>query len=238
MSVTISAPKVTASGTSVAPVSILLVDDQQPFRQGLRTLLDFYNINSSANFTIVGEAASADQAFNLAIEQHPTLTLLDLELAQGDGIEVLNRLANMSYAGKVLVLSSHHQDEWVFRAMQAGARGYVCKDRLASQLYEAIATVINGEVYLSPEIATGFFRMFHFYSGRSLQASQSVRLTEREQEVLHWLVQGASNDAIAQHLFITIATVKAHLTAIFEKLQVTSRTQAIVKALKLGVVAA
>lgn len=238
MSMTISATKAPSSSTSVAPVSILLVDDQQPFRQGLRTLLDFYNINSSTNFTIVGEAASADQAFNLAIEQHPTLTLLDLELAHGDGIEVLNRLANMSYAGKVLVLSSHHQDEWVFRAMQSGARGYVCKDRLATQLHEAIATVLNGEVYLSPEIATGFFRMFHFYAGRSLQARQSVHLTEREQEVLHWLVQGASNDAIAQHLFITIATVKAHLTAIFEKLQVTSRTQAIVKALKLGVVTA
>ena len=238
MSMTISATKAPPSGTSVAPVSILLVDDQQPFRQGLRTLLDFYSINSSTNFTIVGEAASADQAFNLAIEQHPTLTLLDLELAHGDGIEVLNRLANMSYAGKVLVLSSHHQDEWVFRAMQSGARGYVCKDRLATQLPEAIATVLNGEVYLSPEIATGFFRMFHFYAGRSLQARQSVRLTDREQEVLHWLVQGASNDAIAQHLFITIATVKAHLTAIFEKLQVTIRTQAIVKALKLGVVAA
>jgi DNA-binding NarL/FixJ family response regulator len=238
MSMTISATKAVLSGTSIAPVSILLVDDQQPFRQGLRTLLDFYSINSSTNFTIVGEAASADQAFNLAIEQHPTLTLLDLELAHGDGIEVLNRLANMSYAGKVLVLSSHHQDEWVFRAMQAGARGYVCKNRLATQLHEAIATVLNGEVYLSPEIATGFFRMFHFYAGRSLQARQSVHLTEREQEVLHWLVQGASNDAIAQHLFITIATVKAHLTAIFEKLQVTSRTQAIVKALKLGVVTA
>jgi DNA-binding NarL/FixJ family response regulator len=232
MSVSISAP------TSAPPVSILLVDDQQPFRQGLRTLLDFYNANSATNFTIVGEAASADQAVNLVMDQHPTLTLLDLELTQGDGIEVLTRLASLSFAGKVLVLSSHHQDEWVFRAMQSGARGYVCKDRLVTQLHEAIATVLRDEIYLSPEIATGFFRVFHFYAGRSLQASQSVRLTDREQEVLHWLVQGASNEAIAQHLFITIATVKAHLTAIFEKLHVTSRTQAIVKALKLGVVSA
>jgi DNA-binding NarL/FixJ family response regulator len=232
MSVTVAAP------TSAPPVSILLVDDQQPFRQGLRTLLDFHNANTAANFTIVGEAASADQAVNLILDQHPTLTLLDLELAQGDGIEVLTRLAAMSFGGKVLVLSSHHQDEWVFRAMQAGARGYVCKDRLVTQLHEAIDTVLRGEVYLSPDIATGFFRVFHFYAGRSLQASHSVHLTDREQEVLHWLVQGASNEAIAQHLFITIATVKAHLTAIFEKLHVTSRTQAIVKALKMGVVSA
>jgi DNA-binding NarL/FixJ family response regulator len=231
-------PAHSASPVSVSPVSVLLVDDHQPFRQGLRTLLDFYSVNNTTKFTVVGEAASADQALQLAVDQHPVLTLLDLEVAQDDGIEVLNRLSNMSYGGKVLILSSHHQDEWVFRAMQAGARGYVCKDRLVTQLHEAIATILRGEVYLSPEMATGFFRVFHFYAGRSLQANKSVHLTEREQEVLHWLVQGASNEAIAQNMFITIATVKAHLTAIFEKLRVTSRTQAIVKALKLGVVSA
>jgi DNA-binding NarL/FixJ family response regulator len=122
--------------------------------------------------------------------------------------------------------------------MQAGASGYVFKDRIATQLCDAIATILNDEVYLSPEVATHFFRLFHFYAGRSLQAKHTIHLTEREQEVLHWLVQGASNEEIAQHLYITVATVKAHLTAIFEKLKVTSRSQAIVKALKLGLVCA
>lgn len=224
--------------TASMPISVLLVDDQQAFRRGLRTLLDFYTVSGPLQFTIVGEAASAEQAVKLAIEQHPALVLLDLELAQGDGVSVLTQLELNNYRGKALVLSAHHQDEWIFRAMQAGARGYVCKDQLATQLCEAIATVLRDEVYLAPEIATSFFRLFHFYAGRSLQACQSLHLTEREQEVLHWLVQGASNEAIAKHLHITIATVKAHLTAIFEKLQVTSRTQAIVKALKLGLVTA
>ena len=224
--------------TSIQPISILLVDDEQRFRQGLRTLLGFYNANGDLRFDIVGEAASVDQALNLTVEQRPALILLDLELPPSDGVTALIRLGELPYKGKVLVLSAHREDEWVFRAMQAGACGYVFKDRLATQLCEAIATVMRDEVYLSPEVATHFFRLFHFYAGRSLQACQAIHLTEREQEVLNWLVQGASNEEIAQHLYITVATVKAHLTAIFEKLAVNSRTQAIVKALKLGLVSA
>jgi len=224
--------------TSIQPISILLVDDEQRFRQGLRTLLGFYNGNGNLRFDIVGEAASVDQALNLTVEQRPALILLDLELPPSDGVTALIRLGELPYKGKVLVLSAHREDEWVFRAMQAGACGYVFKDRLATQLCEAIATVMRDEVYLSPEVATHFFRLFHFYAGRSLQACQAIHLTEREQEVLNWLVQGASNEEIAQHLYITVATVKAHLTAIFEKLAVNSRTQAIVKALKLGLVCA
>lgn len=217
-------------------VSILLVDDDPRFREGIRTLLSFYSTSGALRFEIVGEAASVEQALKLAVEQRPALILLDLELPQGDGITALMRLGEMSYKGKVLVLSAHHQDEWVFRAMQAGAAGYVFKDRVATQLCEAITTVMNNEVYLSPEVATCFFRLFHFYAGHSLPTPPGIHLTEREQEVLHWLVQGASNEQIAKHLYITVATVKAHLTAIFEKLKVTSRTQAIVKALKLGLV--
>lgn len=224
--------------TTPQPISILLVDDKQSFRKGLQTLLDFYNNSGTLRFNVVGEAASVEQALTLAVEQHPALILLDLEIPPSDGITALIRLKELSYKGKTLVLSAHREDEWVFRAMQAGASGYVFKDRIASQLCDAIATVMDNQVYLAPEVATHFFRLFHFYAGRSLQACQSIHLTEREREVLHWLVQGASNEEIAAHLYITVATVKAHLTAIFEKLKVSSRTQAIVKALKLGLVCA
>jgi DNA-binding NarL/FixJ family response regulator len=224
--------------STAQPISILLVDDDQRFRKGLQTLLDFYTTDGVMRFEVVGEAASVDQALKLTVEQHPALILLDLELPPSDGVTALIRLAELPYKGKVLVLSAHQEDEWIFKAMQAGASGYVFKDRIATQLCEAIATVIKDEIYLSPEVATHFFRLFHFYAGRSLQARNAIHLTEREQEVLQWLVQGASNEEIAQHLYITVATVKAHLTAIFEKLKVTSRTQAIVKALKLGLVCA
>ena len=223
---------------ALQPISTLLVDDDPRFRKGLRTLLDFYKTNGNWQFDITGEAASVEQALQLAAEQHPALILLDLEIPPSDGINALMGLKNLPYKGKVLVLSAHREDEWIFRAMQAGASGYLFKDRLAPQLCEAINTIMNDEIYLSPEVATIFFRLFHFYAGRSIQACQSIHLTEREQEVLHWLVQGASNEEIASKLYITVATVKAHLTAIFEKLKVTSRTQAIVKALKLGLVCA
>lgn len=219
-------------------ISVLLADDEPQFRQGLKTLLSFYSKSGSFQLTPIGEAASVEQILKLTAEQRPTLILLDLELIGGDGVTALLRLSEMAYKGKILVLSGHKEDEWIFRAMQAGASGYVVKDRLATELCDAIATVIKGEVYLSPELATRFFRLFHFYAGRTVQACQSVHLTDREQEVLHWLVQGASNDEISSQLYITVATVKAHLTAIFEKLSVTSRTQAIVKALKLGLVCA
>ncbi|AFZ24167.1 response regulator containing a CheY-like receiver domain and an HTH DNA-binding domain [Cylindrospermum stagnale PCC 7417] len=217
-------------------ISILLVDDEPHFRQGIRTLLNFYNNSSGVDLDIVGEAASVEQALKLTAEQHPALILLDLELPPDDGITALLRLGELSYHGKVLILSAHQQDEWVFRAMQAGAWGYVFKDQLATQLCQAISTVMDNKVYLPPEVATGFFRLFHYYTGHSLNSGNGIHLTEREREVLNWLVQGASNEQIAGHLYITVATVKAHLTAIFEKLGVTSRTQAIVKALKLGLV--
>jgi DNA-binding NarL/FixJ family response regulator len=216
--------------------SVLLVDDDAKFRQGLQTLLQFYSSTNAQHFTIIGEASSSDQAVRLAAEQHPMLILLDIELASGDGITALTKLAKLEQRSRILVLSGHEEDEWVFRAMQAGANGYVVKDSLATQLFEAIATVLGDQIYLSPELATRFFQMFRFYSGRISETKAKLHLTEREQEVLHWLVQGASNEEIAAHLFISVATVKAHLTAIFNKLGVTSRTQAIIRSLKMGLV--
>ena len=214
------------------------MDDSQPFRQGIRTLLEFYNASGLPPLVIVGEAVTSAQAVRLATLQRPRLMLLDMELAQGDGLSVLSQLRQLPQPPRVLVLSVHREDEWVFRAMQAGAQGYVCKDHVADQLVDAITAVLRDEVYLSPQLAAGFFRLFRFYGGQTLPSSPTIQLTDREQEVLHWLVQGASNDAIAHHLHVTVATVKAHLTGIFDKLQVTSRTQAIVKALKLGLVSA
>ncbi|MEC4819313.1 MAG: response regulator transcription factor [Scytonema sp. PMC 1069.18] len=218
--------------------SVLLVDDEASFRKGLRTFLSFYNTNSSYSLEVIGEADSVERVLQFTNQNSPDLILLDLELKEGDGITTLVRLKEMSYAGKVLVLSAHQEDDWIFRAMQAGAVGYVFKNRLVSQLSEAINTVFKSEIYLPSEAASGFFRYFHNFSNSSVKASPELHLTAREQEVLHWLVQGASNEEIAKRLYVTVATVKAHLTSIFEKLKVSSRTQAIVAALKLGLVEA
>jgi DNA-binding NarL/FixJ family response regulator len=218
------------------PLKVILVEDNERFRQGLRTLLSFYSSNGSLPVEIVGEANSLEQTLKLTQDKSPDLILLDLQLIGSDGITVLVHLKQIAYAGKVLVLSAHQEEEWIFRAMQAGASGYVFKNHLAAQLSEAINTVSKSEIYLPSEVASGFFRFFQNYSDSSLRACHQLNLTTREQEVLYWLTQGASNEEIAKRLYVTIATVKAHLTSIFEKLQVNSRTQAIVTALKLGLV--
>lgn len=225
-----------SSSASPPVVSILVVDDNPSFRQGLQTLLTFGNQAGSLPCQVVGQAASVEQALQLWSQQAPQLILLDLELGQRDSLALLQRRQEHPTATRVLVISEHQEDIWVFRAMQSGACGYLLKQYLVERLWLAIRTVLAGQIYLSPEMTTSFFRRFHFYNGCSVVPVGSIALTEREREVLQWLVQGASNDAIARQMHITVATVKAHLTAIFEKLSVKSRTQAIVQALKLGLV--
>ena len=217
-------------------ISILLVDDEERFRQGLRTLLSFYSTSASLSVNVVGEADCVEQVVKLAIQKNPDLILLDLELVNSDGMTVLERLKDISYSGHVLVLSAHQEDKFIFQAMQKGAAGYVFKSRVANQLCDAINTVLKSEIYLPPEAASGFFRCFKENASSAHKASSQLHLTEREQEVLHLLTQGASNEEIAKNLYVTPATVKAHLTKIFEKLKVTSRTQAIVTAIKIGLV--
>ncbi|NJO79520.1 MAG: response regulator transcription factor [Cyanobacteria bacterium RM1_2_2] len=217
------------------PLRVLIVEDETHFRQGLRTFLSFFGNQESHLLEIIGEADSADQAIQLA-EQQPALILLDLELAESSGIQVLQHLQEHSFKGKVLVLSGHQEDDWIFQAIQAGATGYVFKHQLLTQLPEAIRAITRSEMYLPPAATHGFFRRFQSYEQSRWRLRQQYHLTEREKDVLNWLAQGASNEEISRHLYVTVATVKAHLTNIFEKLEVTSRTQAIVAAFKLGLV--
>lgn len=217
-----------------SPISLLLVDDSPEFRTGLKALLSFF----PGQFNLVGEATTAYQALSLIEAHRPKLTLLDMELEQGSGLEVLHQLRASQRHESVLALSAHQEEDWIFRAMQAGAMGYVCKQKVATQLAPALEALLAGQVYLPPDLATQFFNRFQRQTEMALGMTRLSNLTEREQEVLSCLVKGASNQAISQQLYITIATVKAHLTAIFEKLDVESRTQAIVKALQLGLVTA
>lgn len=226
-------------------VSVMVVGDDAHLRQNLQTLLNFYNLSASQKFNIVGEANSRNQALRITLEQQPSLILLDLDLFQEQDeaiktlVELKNLLGPRKDGGKILVLSSHGEEKFIFRAMQAGAFGYLLKEHLPSQLHTAITTVSAGQIYMCPEVATKFFLMFHVYEGREFSdsnAGNSYSLTNREREVLKLLVQGQCNEEIGQRLCITVATVKAHLTAIFEKLGVKNRSRAIVRSLQLGIV--
>jgi DNA-binding NarL/FixJ family response regulator len=220
------------------PLSILLVEDDRRFRTGIRTLLNFYQEQGSGHFAVIGEADSAETALALIEQQTPDLILLDLELSTGSGMMVLRQLQQHGSTAKTLVISAHQEDSWIFQAMGAGAVGYVFKIALARQLWDAIATVIQGEIYLPPEVATAFFRQFQQIQAAAAAQSEQpcVTLSTREIEVLTWLARGVSNERIGEHLYISVATVKAHLTSIFQKLKVHSRSQAIVAAIKMGLI--
>jgi len=237
-------------------IPLMLVAQELLFFQSLKILLGFYKANPSWQFNIVGEAETQPEAIKLAVLEQPSLILLDMDFHQELEVAIntlaeLNRLFNKRNQEKVkiLAISSQKDEKVIFRAMQAGAFGYILKENLPSQLYSAMLMVLSGQVYLCPEVATQFFRGFHLYgqagfsdAGRSpssLTSSDShhlYHLTQREQEVLELLVKGYCNEEIAKRLYITIATVKAHLTAIFEKLGVKSRSSAIVKSLELSIV--
>ena len=219
-------------------ISVLLIDDDEHFRQGLRHLLAYYKNSNLLAVEVIGEANCVEQTLKLTTQKLPNLILLDMELVGSDGITALAKFKEIGYLGKVLVLSAHQEDDYIFQAMHKGAAGYLFKTCVATQLYKAIDTVIRSEIYLPPEATSGFFRRFQANLDTIHQQKHQLHLTPREQEVLFFLTKGASNEEIAKKLYVTIATVKAHLTSIFEKLKVTSRTQAIVTAIKLGLVQA
>ncbi|MBD1847209.1 response regulator transcription factor [Cyanobacteria bacterium FACHB-63] len=215
--------------------TVLLVEDDPRYRQGMRSLLNLYS-SEKTTIEVIGEAESVEQALSLLVQHRPTLVLLDLELGNSNGIAFLLRLRSLPFSSKTLVLSAHEEDEWIFRAIQAGATGYVFKHQAGTQLFEAIEAILQSEIYLPRSVANCFFRLFQAREMSRLQACQRLQLTEREYEILSRLAQGNSNEEIAEQLYVTVATIKAHLTNIFDKLQVTNRAQAIVAAFKLGLV--
>ncbi|MBE9013418.1 response regulator transcription factor [Pseudanabaenaceae cyanobacterium LEGE 13415] len=222
--------------TGSKQLSILLVDDDQRFRSGLRSLLEFYQ-SQGGEIKVIGEASNVETALSLLMQRQPDLMLLDMELGKSDGMSVLRQMREQSIAVKPLVLSGHQEDHWIYQAMQAGALGYVFKPQVTQQLWEAITTVLKGEIYLPREAATSFFRQFQSAQVAGIPDQYNdCELSHREIEVLCWLVRGASNEQIAQQLHVSVATVKANLTVIFQKLQVTNRTHAIVEAMKRGLV--
>lgn len=221
--------------TVPSPIRVLLIDDDPVFCKGIKTLLHFCG-KGPLQFQVIGEVARAEPALEMIKTCDPTLLLLDLELEEGNGVAILDHLRQIHSPVRSLVLSGHQEDEWIFRVMQSGAQGYLFKGDLGDHLIKAITTILNHQIYLPPAVATCFFRQFTAYADEFLPPRPVSCLTEREHEVLQYLIEGYSNHDIAKQLFITTATVKAHLTAIYTKLKVNSRAQAIVAALKLGVV--
>lgn len=188
-------------------------------------------------FQFIYEAENGQTCRSLAIAHQPQLLLLDMEFLPGNesGLSILEQLKQDGCESKVAIVSGYNDAQLIFTAMKAGAYGYLLKDQLIAQLPEALNVWASDRVFLGDEVATQFFSAFQHQNSPPCGELMDA-LTGRESEVLQLLVNGASNREIADKLYITAGTVKAHLTSIFNKLHVTSRTQAIVRAVKIGLV--
>jgi DNA-binding NarL/FixJ family response regulator len=210
------------------PIRILIADDHPVFRFGLRALL-----SAEPTMAVVGEATSGDEAIALAVTLQPDVVLMDLNMPGANGIEATGRILETTPGVGILVLTMFEDDDSVFAAMRAGARGYILKGAVAEETLRAIRVVSTGEAIFSPAIA----RRLMQYFGAALPPAPPPafpELTEREREVLHLLAQGYTNTAIADHLSLSAKTVRNHVSSIFGKLQVAGRGEAIVRAREAG----
>jgi DNA-binding NarL/FixJ family response regulator len=212
----------------VESIRILIADDHTLFREGLRALLV-----SVPDIEVVGEAASGPETLSQADALQPDVILMDLQMPDLNGIEATRRILRTHPHMGIIMLTMFQDDDSVFSAMRAGARGYVLKGADQSVLLRAVRAVANGESLFSPEIAE---RLIHFFANLTPAAPADIfpELTAREREILTLIAQGDTNADIAAKLTLSIKTVRNHVSNIFSKLQVADRVQAAIRAREAG----
>src|SRR5512136_897521 len=213
----------------IDPITIMIVDDHEMVRRGACSYLEV-----QPDISIVAQAGSGEEAVRLAQEFIPDVVLMDLVMPGMDGVEATRRVKSVSPRTQIIVLTSFHQDEYIFPALQAGAISYLLKDVKAADLLEAIRRAARGEATLHPRIAARVIKTF-----RSLEPRESTpftMLTEREMEVLKLIAKGYPNEKIAEQLVISVGTVKGHVSNILSKLHLVDRTQAAAYAWQQGIV--
>jgi DNA-binding NarL/FixJ family response regulator len=208
-------------------IRVLIADDHPLIRSGLRALLA-----ATDDITVVGEAATGEEAAALAASLQPDMIAMDLHMPGLGGIEATRRIAAAQPLIHILILTLFEDDESVFAALRAGARGYVLKEANEVEVLRAIRTVASGDAVFSAAIAQ---RLIAFFAApRPAAASPFPDLTDREREILILVAQGRNNAEIAQGLALSLKTVRNYISSIFSKLQVADRAQAIVRAREAG----
>ena len=214
--------------TSDEPIRILLADDHPIFRFGMRTLL-----TSMPDMTMVGEAVTGEEAVQLVENLLPDVVLMDIHMPGMSGIEATARIRSQHPRTAILIVTMLDDDS-VFAAMRAGARGYLLKGAEPAETLRAIRAVASGEAIFSPGIAE---RVMHYFAHPVVSPAQGVplaQLSEREREVLTLIAQGLTNTAIAERLVLSPKTVRNYISEIYSKLQVTDRIQAVLRARESG----
>ena len=204
----------------MSKIRILVVDDHHVVRQGLVAL-----INSVEDMEVVGEAADGQKGVDLHRQHSPDVTIMDLRLPVLGGVEAIQAIRRVSPQARIIVLTTFDGDENIYRALQAGARGYLLKDMFGDELMDAIRVVHSGKTRIPPVVAQ-----------RLAERMGGPDLTTRELEVLRLIVAGNSNKEIGNQLHISEATVKTHINNLLGKLGVSDRTQAATTAIQRGIV--
>jgi DNA-binding NarL/FixJ family response regulator len=204
---------------------VLLVDDHQVVRRGLRTFLEVQD-----DIEVVGEAADGAEGVARAEELHPDVVLMDVKMPGTDGIDALKRLRELGNPARVLIVTSFTEQRTVVPALRAGARGYVYKDIDPDALAGAIRSVHAGHVLLQPEVAGALLAEDDHGGG----TGRGGTLTEREREVLGLIAAGSTNREIAEQLYLSPHTVKEHTSALYRKLEARNRAEAVQRAQRIG----
>jgi len=210
-------------------IRILLADDHVLVREGTRDLLE-----REPDMEVVAEAGDGEEAVNLTVAHQPDVALVDIAMPKLSGIEVTRQIKHLVPETAVLILSAYDDDEYVFALLEAGAAGYLLKNVRGRSLVEAVRSVHAGESVLHPVIARKVIEQVVHPSAQASPQESPELLSERELEVLKAAATGKSNKDIADELCLSKRTVQTHLSTVFAKMQVGSRTEAVVRALQLG----
>ena len=209
-------------------IKLLIVDDHAVVRDGLATML-----GRESDFAVVGEAQNGLEAVDKTRELKPDIVLMDLRMPELDGVEAMRRIREENLEVNFLVLTTYDTDEYIFHALEAGAKGYLLKVASREELFQAVRAVYRGESQIQPGVAA---RVLDRLAQLSRQAPSTALLSGREVEVLQLMAGGAANKEIAVSLTLSESTVKTHVSNIFGKLEVNDRTGAVTKAVQKGII--
>lgn len=211
-------------------IKVLIADDQEIVCEGLKRILQ-----SDSEIKVIGIAHNGQQALDLIHHQTPDLVLMDLQMPIMNGVQAIRQLRKTHPDLPVLVLTTYMDNKWLFDAIRAGATGYLLKDRPRQELLEAIKGTVSGEAYLDPSVAKKVMDQVAA-APEPIKDDVGIEISQRERDILTLLVEGLSNAEIAQRLYLSEGTVRNYLSSLFVKLDVSDRTQAVVVALRRGLV--
>ena len=210
------------------PISVLIVDDHAVVRRGLLAMFAMED-----DFKVAGEASNGLEAVAQVKKLRPDVVLMDLRMPEMDGVGAMREITADDPDAKFIVLTTFDTDEFVFEAIEAGAKGYLLKDSSPDDLFRAVRAAHRGESLIEPGVAA---RVLARFAQLSRQASPADVLSGREPEVIQLMAKGAANKEIADELHITESTVKTHVTNIFQKLEARDRAHAITKAVQMRII--